>query len=826
MYGRRTGVFRPKKASEPRKVSVEGHFEDHPTFDGNRRMWVPGQLVVECRCGEKLRPNRDSIRCRRGVDHAALLRKATRELAQNSVVPRGPSEGEKSIRVVYKASEILRALTRATSREQIPGATSTPSGPKNALYSWESLDGEASNVFAIEDAIVVGDIDLRHHTIERTLVAKNCWFVGEVDLRYCKFEQTVYFVDCTFERIFNSGDTRGSHTVYEKELHCSGSHFKKAASFNGINVEGSAYFQGSMFELEQPERSPDHMSISDQYTVDFTTASFGVNIECKDAQFEGPVSLNSVSCGGNGIFNLALFRKGANFAAASLDRNLQCSDAKFHGPVSFNSLKCGGAAIFDRVLFKKSVNLRFTSLGLALKCEGANFGDKVDCTSMSCDHNVRFEDARFEGAKEVVLTNATLRGDLGCKRAVFNDKLNFRGLKCDGTGNFQNATFTGGELDGRYSRFGGDLDLRGAYSASKMRLGQSSVLGKLRLGGSRFEKSVELYNTNSKILELLDHDYDIKNRHLTKRRPTVPEKVQVAMTEAEHEENIRKFSAENFEVVVEKGRTLEHVFKRPASKVKKLRKLIKLKAWSRQDDKGDLIVERLFPFEPRRLNLTDISFERFHAGPNRRLARELAERLLEAQDPCKFSRDPYLNLEKYYSSIGQDDDADDIHYMGHCALRANAKARRKNPDKGMVNWSRRMLWGDFLWKWSTGYGQKMYRLLILFLFFVAVGTAIFWSDRALMLPSDTKTPLESQQMAWKPMDRAVYSVDLLLPVLDLRTGDVRMPNYALEKGPRWAETMHLRWGEILKWYEVFHIFVGWLLVGLLLAWITAKARGM
>jgi thiosulfate reductase cytochrome b subunit len=43
--------------------------------------------------------------------------------------------------------------------------------------------------------------------------------------------------------------------------------------------------------------------------------------------------------------------------------------------------------------------------------------------------------------------------------------------------------------------------------------------------------------------------------------------------------------------------------------------------------------------------------------------------------------------------------------------------------------------------------------------------------------------------------------------------------------PQWAEIIGLRRGEILKYYEVFHIFAGWLLIGLLLAWITAKARG-
>jgi hypothetical protein len=824
MYTRRTGVHKPKA------VSVDGHSEAHTTLCGNRTIWVPDRIVIECRCGEKLRSSRDSIRCRHGVDHTALMHEAARELARNSVVPRCRYYGKRSTRVVYEASEIVRVLTTTMSSGQtLRSTTPTSSGSDQTSFGWETLDNEAHPEFRLEDAIVIGDVDLKNRTIERTLVARNCWFTGKVDLRYCKFEQAVYLLDCTFEQSFNSGDTRESHTVYEKELHCSGSLFKKAASFNGIHVKRSAYFRGSVFALKAPEESPEYPALSEQYTVDFTTASLGENIECNDAQFEGAASFNSIKCGGNAILSGACFREDMNFAAGALGRNLQCSGAKFYERASFNSLKCDGAAILNRALFKGEVNLRFTTFGLALRFEGSDFGGKLDCSSMTCAHDVGFGDARFESAEEVVLTSTTLHGDLSCKRTVFNGNLDFTDLRCDGTGGFQNATFTGKKLDWRRSHFGGDLNLRGVYSAGRFRLGQSYVLGKLRLGGSRFSKGVELYNTESKILELIDANYPIQSHHLMARLATVPEKYEAEESERE---KASAFEAENFAVVVTKGAKLEQMFGNPGSKLKplknfhKLRKINKFKEWSNQDDERDLIVERLFSFKPGRLNLTDISFERFHGGPNRNLAWELAHKLLEAQDPCRFSRDPYLQLEKYYTAIGEEDDANDMHYEGHCALRNNARSRRKDPKKGRVSWSRRKIWGpDFVWKWSAGYGQKMYRLLILFLVFVAVGTVIFWPDKALVVPPGATPSIKKQQISWKPADRVAYSVDLLLPVLDLRTGDARIPNYTWKRVPQWAEIIGLRRGEILKYYEVFHIFAGWLLIGLLLAWITAKARG-
>src|SRR3712207_8112086 len=76
---------------------------------------------------------------------------------------------------------------------------------------------------------------------------------------------------------------------------------------------------------------------------------------------------------------------------------------------------------------------------------------------------------------------------------------------------------------------------------------------------------------------------------------------------------------------------------------------------------------------------------RSHGGPNRELAREFALSLSEGQDPTKFSRDPYLQLEKYYSSIGEEDDALDIHYRGHCAL--DRKSTRLNSSHANISYA-------------------------------------------------------------------------------------------------------------------------------------------
>src|SRR5918994_1092773 len=728
-----------RKATKSRanKVSIEGHYEDQETPRGTRRVWVPDQLIVECSCGSKMRPSESLSLCECGASHMRLVDEMKLVLAENSIrLPYRDHKVERLTRVVYEASEIAHALMQETPQSQRSSVTNSASDALNEVIGDPvTLDNDVDPLFSLENAVVVGKLDLKHRTIERPLEFKNCWFLDSVDLRYCEFEQAVYFLDCTFYQVFNSGDTVESHTVYRKELTCNGSHFKRAVGFNGIQVESNAYFHNSRFELKESAESPEYPSLSTDYAVDFATASFGCHVE-------------------------------------------------FKGPAKLNSLRCGGAGIINKTRFRDRVNLAFSSFGLPLVCEDSEFWGEVNCTAMTCAHDGRFKNSRFESDQRIAFAGASFGEDLQCEGAVFKGRVDFRALKCGGSGHFENATFVNTDtlVDYRHSHFGGNLDLRCAYFAGRVRLSQASINNKLRLGASRFEGEAELYDSDIKILELIDANYHLERKHPLEIRTT--------------EER------DDFATIVQTKDELERIFKPitvrwVASKLK-----------TRKFRGRKRTVEELFPFKPNKLTLTGISFERFHGGPNRELAWELALKFCEGQDPTRFSRDPYLQLKKYYSSIGEDDDALDIHYRGRCALRKNAKASRSRSKKGRVHWSWPKIWiTDSIWKWSTGYGQKMYRLLLTFAVLVAFGTAVLWSDRALTPLPEAARSVQEQQGSPKLVDRMVYSVDLLIPVLDLRAGDARIVDSV-----RWL-------------YEVFLIFAGWLLIALLIAWITAVAKG-
>src|SRR5215204_6716301 len=92
------------------------------------------------------------------------------------------------------------------------------------------------------NATIVGTFDLSHHTIKKPISFQNCTFEGEVDLRYSEFERNVDFVGCTFQREFKGGSYKEPRAVYRKDLNCSGSIFRSPATFIGIQVEDSGYF--------------------------------------------------------------------------------------------------------------------------------------------------------------------------------------------------------------------------------------------------------------------------------------------------------------------------------------------------------------------------------------------------------------------------------------------------------------------------------------------------------------------------------------------------------------------------------------------------------
>jgi len=152
---------------------------------------------------------------------------------------------------------------------------------------------------------------------------------------------------------------------------------------------------------------------------------------------------------------------------------------------------------------------------------------------------------------------------------------------------------------------------------------------------------------------------------------------------------------------------------------------------------GVLQVGETLPFEEHSYaHLQGCSFEGFAGLPKE--ARELAKK----QPPDRFSRDPYLQLEKYYRGEGNEVEAKRIHLIGRCELMKHAvknAVRRHDRNRG-PRWPPATLLGDVCLWLLTGYGVRTWRLLLPIFFFLALGTWVFWPTEALQ-PKASERPV-------------------------------------------------------------------------------------
>jgi hypothetical protein len=154
----------------------------------------------------------------------------------------------------------------------------------NELTNEAPKENRGEPLIPLSNARIVGEFDLKHHTIEKPVVIRNCEFEENVDLRYCEFEQVVDFTGCTFHKEFNSGDEIESHTLYKKDLICNGTGFKGTGKFSGVRVEGSAHFSDADF-------------LNRELSADFRLAYFEKALYFDNALFFGQASFASLKCG-------------------------------------------------------------------------------------------------------------------------------------------------------------------------------------------------------------------------------------------------------------------------------------------------------------------------------------------------------------------------------------------------------------------------------------------------------------------------------------------------------------------------------------------------
>lgn len=508
-------------------------------------------------------------------------------------------------------------------------------------------------------------------------------------------------------------------------------------------------------------------------------------IQFKNCIFTNKVDLRYCECEQLVSFVDCIFEKEVNSgdkieSHSIYHKDLIFNKSHFKDLAHFNGIICEGSGYFHNSIFEKEVDFGHAFFKVHLECNEAIFQEKANFNSLEA------QDCIFIGAKffaKVIFNLANINGDLVLNSAIIEgeEEVEFNSLKCDAF-LFNKATINiKNKISFKY--------LKSKYFCFGQEYQKQNV--------QKYKK----YNMCAKFINFGFCNCEIFN---------------IIGSELKSEEKI-DFSSSHFKVVSFYGNNfqseVDFKFTNIDARIELKNTYFDQPASFYNSNIKQIILGDNFPFTDK-LNLRGLTFEIFEGG------KKHWKKFVEAQQPDKFSRDPYIQIEKYFHKIGDEVKSTEVYFEGRSELRKYA-LNQKIED---ITWSRkRKLWDWFL-KHLTGYGVQTERLFIPIIVFVGIGTCVFWDNNFLNQIDNKKTNLSHsfvrvseipEEIIDNNLSRNIfkklgYSVDLFIPVLDLQIANKLELS---ESAPLWKQ-----------YYRVFHIFAGWFLIPLLIASISGIIR--
>lgn len=625
------------------------------------------------------------------------------------------------------------------------------------------------------------DFSMSH--VGRTFECEETIFRGPTNFNGLKCNDTAVFYKARFE---NEHSADFGYAAFGKNLECDEITFKGPVRFNGVTVDAYAFFRDARFESEKE--------------ASFSGTVIGRDLDCDKAVFRGRANFNALQCNGAGLFRGARFEGAGeiNFDHASFGYTFDCSShahqrtliegtanfnylkcglisavgTLFRGTISFNTLQCAGSGFFDGATFEGEGGVTFghASFNVNFVCKGVTFQGVAEFDSLRCGSSGFFERCTFE--KDANFDHGSFGKNLGCDRVTFHGPTTFRSVECKNSGLFRNAKFKNETKFGS-ATFGGNLECKGAQTVFEKSVNFNRVRceGSGRFDGAHFlsvDKKTDLVHTHFGV------NLNLEGAHFVGP---------VDFWMAYVGQALMLTTARFERTVALNGSTV-----------------------------GQLEVrDNVLPFTAGTLMMRGCTFARFIGDDT------VARQIVEAQDPANFSRDPYLQLERYYGNIGDDVEATEMYHEGRSAHLKNAVAANTS-----THWSKKTIVKDWFLQVLTCYGTQTWRLLVPLVLLFILGTYLFWPDGALRPTTSalTKSPPETVNSVTsadkkdeakgpepKMIYRPGYSLDLLLPVVNLHFEDQWEPR-----------------GSGLKAYAAFQIVMGWILIPVLLASLAGFIR--
>lgn len=439
----------------------------------------------------------------------------------------------------------------------------------------------------------------------------------------------------------------------------------------------------------------------------------------------------------------------------------------------------GGEFSLNDAIIKGKLDLRHRIIPVAVTLTNCIFTDEVDLRYCEFKQRVDFSGSRFKkdfnsGDETHDLT--IYRKNLICNDAVFEDRASFNGAQCEGSGYFHRAQFENPDkkINFGHARFGVTLECQEAIFKGGANFNSLQCEGFGVFHNVRFENPEEISFAYARF------GGNLECQGTTFAGAVSFQDVQISGRAVFWETKFQ--NSVNFNCATIHNLSLTD---------------------------GTDYGSKSFPFDEKKgVDLRRCKFEVFEGTEKQQ------KHVVDAQSPKKFSIAPYLQFERYYRGIGDEAYAKDVYYKGRHALRKNA-LNGKNPE---IRWSLWKVISDWVLCWTVGYGVRMWLALLWISFFLCVGTAVFWSDSALV-PKDAEGigAIKSVVEQIVKVDKAGqtgtkdnffthlghrlwYSIDLFIPVVNLRIVD------GYKRFHDWRAV-----------YGVFHIVMGWILVPLLIA---------
>ena len=164
---------------------------------------------------------------------------------------------------------------------------------------------------------------------------------------------------------------------------------------------------------------------------------------------------------------------------------------------------------------------------------------------------------------------------------------------------------------------------------------------------------------------------------------------------------------------------------------------------------------------------------------------------LSRQDANQFQPGPYEQLAKVLEKIGHNEDA----------IKIRIEKEEKLTRLSSFGWWTR------LWKGTTiGYGYRPWQALWWIGAFILIGFIVFWSGHKAGII------VQAEEKTYNKFNALMYSIDMFVPVLDLRMAK------------HWIPDANKSWGAVIRWYMWVHISAGWILTTLLIVGLTGLIK--